>query len=139
MSHLPTDSPARREIWFEVSVPAAPPIQLCYMMSALTVHCQWEVSTVRKRTGHPTSCAEVKKMKSLTLHIPGLLFFFLVLRDMLNKFHLRYTAFVMESRDWRSSSFRDLVAIWNSPGHRLMFIFQMTYLATKDHNAARPI
>jgi len=53
-------------------------------MSALTVHCQWEDEAVRKRTGHPPSYAEVKKMKSLTLHIPGLLFF-LVIRDMLNK------------------------------------------------------
>jgi len=42
-----------------------------------------------------------KKIKSLTLHIHGLLFLFLVSRDMLNKFHLRYTAFIVESRDWR--------------------------------------
>jgi len=36
------------------------------MMSTLTVHYQWENETVGKRTGHPTSYAEAKKMKSLT-------------------------------------------------------------------------
>src|SRR6218665_2403035 len=101
-------------------------------MSALTVHFQWEVETVRKRTGHPPSYAEVKKMKSLTLHIHGLLFFFLVFRDILNKFHLPYTAFVMESRDWRSPSIRNFLAIWQGLSHSLILIFQMTYLATKD-------
>jgi len=41
------------------------------MMSTLTAHCQWEDETVRKRTGHPPSDAEAKKMKSLTLHTQG--------------------------------------------------------------------
>ena len=65
--------PARAEIWLEISAPLAPPSQLSYMMSTLTVHCQWVDETVRKRTGHPPSYAEAKKMKSLTLHTHGCL------------------------------------------------------------------
>src|SRR6218665_715908 len=41
------------------------------MMSTLTSPCQWEDKTVRERTGHPPSCTEAKKMKSLTLHTHG--------------------------------------------------------------------
>jgi len=41
------------------------------MMSALTVHCQWEDETVRERTGHMPSYAKAKKMKLLTLHTHG--------------------------------------------------------------------
>src|SRR6218665_3288234 len=41
------------------------------MMSTLTAHCHWEDKTVRERTGHPSSYAVAKKMKSLTLHTPG--------------------------------------------------------------------
>ena len=37
----------------------------------MTVHCQWEDETVRKRTGYPPSYAEAKKMKSLTLNAHG--------------------------------------------------------------------
>ena len=42
---------ARAEIWFEISVPSAPPAKSA-MMSTLTTHCQWEDETVRERTGH---------------------------------------------------------------------------------------
>jgi len=43
----------------------------------------------------------------------------LVIRDMLNKFYLRYgpSAVVLESRDWRSPSIRDFEAAWRSPSH----------------------
>ena len=34
----------------------------------------------------------------------------LVISDVLNKFHLRYTAVILESRDWRFPSNRDLEA-----------------------------
>src|SRR6218665_1237389 len=37
-------------------------------LSTQTVHCQWEDEMVRERTGHPTSYAEAKKIKLLTLH-----------------------------------------------------------------------
>jgi len=38
-------------------------------MSTLTVHCQWEDETVRKRTSHPPpSYAEAKKIMWLALH-----------------------------------------------------------------------
>src|SRR6218665_3716164 len=54
-------TPARAEIWFEISALPVPPSQLSYD----------ENETVRERTGHPLSCAEAKKMKSLTFHIHG--------------------------------------------------------------------
>src|SRR6218665_1872712 len=41
------------------------------MMSTLIVHCQWEDETAWERTVHSPSCAETKKMKSLTLHTRG--------------------------------------------------------------------
>jgi len=41
------------------------------MMSTLTAHCQWEDETAREMTGHPTSYAKAKKMKSVTLHTQG--------------------------------------------------------------------
>src|SRR6218665_1778535 len=47
------------------------PLANSAMMSTLTAHCQWEDETVRERTGQPPSCAEAKKMKSLTLHTHG--------------------------------------------------------------------
>src|SRR6218665_2203429 len=47
------------------------PLAKSAMMSTLTAHCQWEDETARKSTGHPPSYAEAKKMKSLTLQIPG--------------------------------------------------------------------
>jgi len=31
---------------------------------------------------------------------------------MINKFHLRYTSLILESRDWQSPSFADLEAAW---------------------------
>ena len=61
---------ARAEIWFKIAVTSAP-LANSAMMSTLTVHCQWEDEMVRERTGHPPSCAEAKKMKSLTLHTHG--------------------------------------------------------------------
>src|SRR6218665_117771 len=67
---------ARAEIWFEISAPLAPPIQLSYCMMSKptpTAHCQREDDTVRERTGYPPSYAEAKKMKSLTLHNHGCL------------------------------------------------------------------
>ena len=54
-------TPARAEIWFEISALPVPPSQLSYD----------EDETVRERTGHPLSCAEAKKLKSLTFHIHG--------------------------------------------------------------------
>ena len=65
-------TPARAEIWFEISVPPTP-LTNSTMMSTLTAHCQWEDETVRKRAGHPLSYAVAKKMKSLTLHTHGCL------------------------------------------------------------------
>src|SRR6218665_36552 len=47
------------------------PLANSAMNSTLTAHCQWEVETVRERTGHQPSYAEAKKMKSLTLHTHG--------------------------------------------------------------------
>src|SRR6218665_116115 len=41
------------------------------IMGTLTIHCQWEDETARKRTGHPPSYAEAKTIKSLTLHTHG--------------------------------------------------------------------
>jgi len=58
------------EIWFKISAPPAP-LASSAMMNTLTVHCQWETEPVRERTGHPPSCAEAKKMKSLTHHTLG--------------------------------------------------------------------
>ena len=46
------------------------PLDNSAMMSTLTIHCQWEDETVRERTGHPSSHAETKKMKLLTLLSP---------------------------------------------------------------------
>jgi|SRR6218665_2935982 len=41
------------------------------VMNTLTAHCQWYGEMVRERIDHPPSCAESKKMKSLTLHTHG--------------------------------------------------------------------
>jgi|SRR6218665_3764750 len=45
------------------------------LMSTLTVglylYCRWEDETARNRTGHHSSYAETKKMKSLALHPYG--------------------------------------------------------------------
>src|SRR6218665_16018 len=62
--------PARVEIGFEIP---ALPVHLANsaVVSTLTVHCLWGDETVRKRTGHPPSYAEAKKMKLLTLHAHG--------------------------------------------------------------------
>ena len=60
-------TPARVEIWLEISVTPAP-LANSAMMSTLTGHCQWEDKTMRERTGHPPSYAVAKKTKSLTLH-----------------------------------------------------------------------
>ena len=38
------------------------------MMNTMTVHCQWEDETAMERTGHPSSHAEARKMKLLTLY-----------------------------------------------------------------------
>src|SRR6218665_455919 len=54
-------------MWFKIFPPPVP-LSSSAMMSTLTVYCQWEDKMVRERTGHPPSYAEVKKMKSLTLH-----------------------------------------------------------------------
>lgn len=43
----------------------------------------------------------------------------LVIIDILNKFHLRYTAIVLESHDWWSTSILDLDSAWQSPSHSL--------------------
>jgi len=59
--------PAREEIWFKISDPPAP-LANSAMMSTLTANCQWEDEAVRERTGHSTSYAEAKKVKSVTLH-----------------------------------------------------------------------
>jgi len=58
---------ARVETWFKVSAPPVPLANLATMIT-LTSHCHWEDETARERTGHPTSYAKAKKMKSLTLH-----------------------------------------------------------------------
>ena len=61
--------PARAEILIEISAPPATPSQLNY--DEYWVHCPYTViGKMRRlgRTGHPTSYAEAKKMKSLTLH-----------------------------------------------------------------------
>ena len=79
-------TPARTEIWFEISVPLSP-LANSAMMNTLAAHCQWEDESVRERTGHPPSPAMAKKMKSLTLHthgclratFKGMIFFFLPL------------------------------------------------------------
>jgi len=42
------------------------PLAKSAMMRTGTVHCQREDETTRERTDHPPSCAEAKKMKSLT-------------------------------------------------------------------------
>jgi len=47
------------------------PLANSAMMSTPTAHCQWEDEMVRERTGHPSSRAESKKMKLLTLHTYG--------------------------------------------------------------------
>jgi len=39
------------------------------MMSTSTVHCRCEDETAKERTGHPTSHAEAKKIKSLKHYI----------------------------------------------------------------------
>ena len=57
--------PARAEILFKISAPPALPRQLGY--DEYTVSAK----TVRERTGHPSSYAEAKKMKLLTLHTHG--------------------------------------------------------------------
>src|SRR5688572_18414807 len=43
------------------------------IMSTLTVHCRWEDETTRERTGHPSSYAKAKKLKSVTLYTHGCL------------------------------------------------------------------
>src|SRR5688572_10473916 len=45
----------RAEIWFEISAPPAPPSQLSYILSTLTVHCRWEDETAKESTDHPPS------------------------------------------------------------------------------------
>ena len=47
------------------------PLANSVIMNTLTVHCRWEDEMVRERTGHPPSCTEAKKMKSLTPHAHG--------------------------------------------------------------------
>jgi len=54
----------------EIFAPPAP-LANSSMMSTLTAHCQWKGETVRESSGHPTSYAVAKKMKSLTLHTCG--------------------------------------------------------------------
>src|SRR6218665_991019 len=39
--------------------------------NTLTAHCQLEDETVMEKTGHPSSYAEAKKIKLLTLHTHG--------------------------------------------------------------------
>jgi len=39
---------------------------------------------------------------------------------------MSYTAFDMESRDWRSPTIRHLEALWRSPSHSLTFNCQTT-------------
>jgi len=55
-------TPARAELWFEISAPSTP-LANSDMMSTLTIHCQWEDETVRERTSHAPSYAEAKKIK----------------------------------------------------------------------------
>src|ERR1700733_6813863 len=59
--------PARAEIWFEISVPQAPPSRLSYD-EYTDQHGRWIIETVRERTGHPPSFAVAMKMESLTRH-----------------------------------------------------------------------
>ena len=63
-------TPARAELWFEISVPPSP-LANSAMMSTLIAHSQWEDETMRERIGHPPSYAVAKKMKSLTLLTHG--------------------------------------------------------------------
>ena len=59
------------------------PLANSALMSTLTAHCQCEDEKVKEMTGHPTSYAVAKKMKSLTLHthghLKGLFFFSFIL------------------------------------------------------------
>lgn len=61
--------PGQRSV--ESSVPLVPPSKLSVNWFALTGHCLCEDQMVRQRTGHPPSCAEVKKVKLLTCHTHG--------------------------------------------------------------------
>ena len=45
-----------------------------------------------------------------------------LIRGMLNKFHLRYTAVVLKSNDWRFPSIWDLEATWRYPSHSHIYI-----------------
>ena len=63
--------PVRTEIWFDISALPADSIQLNYDeytdRSVIGKMRRWE----RERTGHPSSYAEAKKMRSITLFTHG--------------------------------------------------------------------
>lgn len=63
-------NPDRAEISLEILtfVARLRPLANSVAMSTLTLHCRWDIQTVRERTGHRIpAMPSVGKMKSLTL------------------------------------------------------------------------